>query len=106
MIKKREDRKRKISQEQAALLPKSRGIINLKTRMKDGDTGIFMQGDNYNCTGGGGVKDMVRKFESLEGQSRSSASRLAKNTTLVTPSGDRRLTLAWRAHLRGKSLQS
>ena len=63
-----EDRKRKISQEPAALLPKSRDIINLKTRMKDGDTGILMQGDKKNSTGGWGVKDMVRKFEILKGQ--------------------------------------
>jgi hypothetical protein len=71
MIKKRltpEDRKREISQEPATLLPKSRDTINLKTRMKDGDTGMFMRGVNYNLNGGGGVKDMVRKFESLEGQ--------------------------------------
>ena len=34
--------------------------------MKHGDTGMFMRGDNDNCTGG--VKEIVRKFESLDGQ--------------------------------------
>jgi hypothetical protein len=61
-----EDRKRKISQEPASLLSKSRATNILKTRMKHEDTGMFMRGVNDNCTGG--VKEIVRKFESLDGQ--------------------------------------
>ena len=61
------DRKRKISQEPGSLLPKHGDkIINLKTRIKDGDTGMFMRGLIDNGTGG--VKELVRKFESFDGQ--------------------------------------
>ena len=64
-----EDRKRKISQEPVSLLSQhGYKTNNLKTGMKDRDTGMFMRGFNDNGTGGGGVKELVMKFESLDGQ--------------------------------------